>query len=108
MIVTHGVDAIGRLVAQFDKFRSNGVSAAPAWLNRLREEAFQRFTELGFPTTRQENWRLTSVKAISIYLDLGLPEVFVPIIDAFPDSHPLFIISQAYKLLFDKDYAWAI
>lgn len=87
MTVTRGVDATGRLVAQFDKFRSNGVSAAPAWLNRLREEAFQRFTELGFPTTRQENWRLTSVKAITQQAfvlphdaELPTPEQLVPLL----------------------------
>src|SRR5450631_1533966 len=39
--------------------------AAEPWLQRLRETAFQRFSELGFPTTHDEEWRFTNVSAIS-------------------------------------------
>jgi Fe-S cluster assembly protein SufD len=35
------------------------------WLHRLREEAFARFCETGFPTTRDEDWRFTNVSAIA-------------------------------------------
>jgi Fe-S cluster assembly protein SufD len=38
---------------------------APAWLQKLREEAFARFCEAGFPTTRDEDWRFTSVSPIT-------------------------------------------
>lgn len=38
--------------------------AAP-WLQQLREAAFHRFTELGFPTTRNEEWRFTNVAPIA-------------------------------------------
>ena len=38
--------------------------AAP-WLQQLRETAFQRFTELGFPTTHDEDWRFTNVAPIA-------------------------------------------
>jgi Fe-S cluster assembly protein SufD len=31
----------------------------------LRREAFRRFEDLGFPTTRQEEWRFTNVKRIA-------------------------------------------
>jgi hypothetical protein len=34
-------------------------SPAPAWLQPLRESAFARFAELGFPTTHHEEWRFT-------------------------------------------------
>ena len=37
----------------------------PAWLRRLREDAFARFCEKGFPTTKDEDWRFTNVSAIS-------------------------------------------
>lgn len=36
----------------------------PAWLARLREKAFERFEEVGFPTTAEENWKYTSVAPI--------------------------------------------
>jgi len=35
------------------------------WLKRLREDAFARFCETGFPTTHDEDWRFTSVSAIA-------------------------------------------
>ena len=38
--------------------------AAP-WVQALREAAFQRFAELGFPTTRDEEWRFTNVAPIA-------------------------------------------
>jgi Fe-S cluster assembly protein SufD len=36
-------------------------SSEPSRLRALREEAFDSFARLGFPTTRQEDWRFTNV-----------------------------------------------
>ena len=57
--------ATGRFVAQFREFAANGAGAAPPWLRELREGAIGRFVELGFPSTRQEEWRFTSVHPIA-------------------------------------------
>jgi len=38
--------------------------AAP-WLQELRDRAFHRFAELGFPTARNEEWRFTNVAPIA-------------------------------------------
>ncbi len=38
---------------------------AAGWIGELRNSAFQRFTELGFPTTRDEAWRFTNVATIA-------------------------------------------
>lgn len=38
--------------------------AAP-WLQQLREAGFRRFSELGFPTTHNEEWRFTNVAPIA-------------------------------------------
>jgi Fe-S cluster assembly protein SufD len=38
---------------------------AGPWLRKLRENAFQRFVELGFPTTHDEDWRFTNVAPIA-------------------------------------------
>ncbi len=37
----------------------------PAWLAHARRAALQRFADAGFPTTRDEDWRQTSVAAIA-------------------------------------------
>lgn len=35
------------------------------WLQRIREAAISHFAELGFPTTRQEEWRFTNVAPLT-------------------------------------------
>jgi Fe-S cluster assembly protein SufD len=47
-------------LAEFDRARPGG----PAWLQELRARAMSRFADLGFPTTREEEWRFTSVAPI--------------------------------------------
>ncbi len=54
-----------RYVADFEAFARNGASGAPEWLRELRRGAIARFAELGFPTTKQEEWRFTSVAPIA-------------------------------------------
>ena len=47
---------------------ADSFAATPAvggWLGDLRRNAFDRFTALGFPTTRDENWHFTSVTPIA-------------------------------------------
>ena len=39
--------------------------AQPQWLHSLRQQGFARFSETGFPTTHDEDWRFTNVAAIS-------------------------------------------
>ncbi len=63
--MTEVADRTARYVADFDAFARNGASGAPAWLRELREGAIARFSELGFPTTKQEEWRFTSVAPIA-------------------------------------------
>ena len=38
---------------------------APAWLQPLKSAAFARFSELGFPTTKNEEWRFTNVAPVA-------------------------------------------
>jgi Fe-S cluster assembly protein SufD len=40
-------------------------AGAPRWLEDLRDRAAARFAALGFPTTREEEWRFTSVAPIA-------------------------------------------
>ncbi len=52
-------------VEQFEAFSANGGGEGPSWLPALRKKAFERFTALGFPTTRDEDWHFTSVTPIA-------------------------------------------
>jgi Fe-S cluster assembly protein SufD len=52
--------------AAFSDLQSGtGGSAVPSWLARLRESAFDRFEQLGFPTTDEEEWKYTNVAPIA-------------------------------------------
>jgi len=46
-------------------FAALRASGGPAWLPTLRREAMDRFSALGFPTTRNEDWHFTSVTPIA-------------------------------------------
>ena len=39
--------------------------SGPRWLQDLRERAAVRFSALGFPTVREEDWRFTNVAPIA-------------------------------------------
>src|SRR3989475_5371740 len=63
--MTQLADTSERYVAAFKAFARNGAAGAPAWLKEMREAAITRFAQLGFPTTKQEEWRFTSVAPIA-------------------------------------------
>ena len=43
----------------------DGQHKSVAWLRALRERGFARFCEVGFPTTKDEDWRFTNVNPIA-------------------------------------------
>ncbi len=45
--------------------RQGSGQAAPAWVKERREAAAKRFAEVGYPTTRQEDWRFTNIAPIA-------------------------------------------
>jgi Fe-S cluster assembly protein SufD len=49
----------------FSEFEKVATGHALPWLRRLRQDAFARFSEVGFPTTHDEDWRFTNVSAIA-------------------------------------------
>jgi len=51
--------------ATFERFAARLADADAPWLDRLRTAAMARFVEKGFPTTREEAWRKTSVARIA-------------------------------------------
>lgn len=58
--MTAVAEQIGNWLTEFGK-----QPPVEPWLQALRESAFQRFAELGFPTTHDEEWRFTSVTPIA-------------------------------------------
>ncbi len=51
--------------ASFERFAERLSEKDAPWLRRLRTAAMARFAEMGFPTTRDEAWRKTSVARIA-------------------------------------------
>src|SRR2546426_6879431 len=49
----------------FSEFEKRAAGRNLPWLRSLREDAFARFCEVGFPTTHDEDWRFTDVSAIA-------------------------------------------
>jgi Fe-S cluster assembly protein SufD len=49
----------------FARFEGSFDGRRHLWLNSIRREAFDSFNALGFPTTRDEEWRFTSVSPIA-------------------------------------------
>jgi Fe-S cluster assembly protein SufD len=70
-----------------DAFREFAGARAgePAWVERLREGAFGRFEELGFPTTDEEDWKYTNVAPIArkAFPPAGLEQVEVVGVETF-------------------------
>lgn len=50
--------------AAFRAFQEQAGNDA-SWMNRLRESAFDRFEQLGFPTTGDEEWKYTNVAPLA-------------------------------------------
>ncbi len=73
-------------------------SRQPEWLRSLRQEAFSRFCDVGFPTTKDEDWRFTNVSPISSE-PFGLPQGGKAQLTA-TDVQPFLIESVACSLVF--------
>jgi Fe-S cluster assembly protein SufD len=52
-------------LANFDRFEKRTAGRRHPWLREIRQDAIERFRELGFPTPRHEEWRFTSVAPIA-------------------------------------------
>ena len=51
--------------SEFHRLERDCFEHDPPWLRSLRQDAIARFSELGFPTTRQEEWKYTNVSPIA-------------------------------------------
>jgi Fe-S cluster assembly protein SufD len=46
-------------------YSQQGEIATPGWAKRLRESAFDRFREIGFPSVKEEEWKYTNVAPLT-------------------------------------------
>src|SRR6266567_3412337 len=72
-------------LAKFERFEEE--AKQPSWLFPLRKAGIARFAELGFPTTRHEDWRFTNVAPIA-----RLP--FKPVFDSRAETVPDSALSE--------------
>jgi Fe-S cluster assembly protein SufD len=52
-------------LSNFARLEEKPGRASDAWLRRIRKDAIQRFAELGFPTTKLEEWKYTNVAPLA-------------------------------------------
>ncbi|MEW6296607.1 MAG: Fe-S cluster assembly protein SufD [Thermodesulfobacteriota bacterium] len=57
--------ALDRYLADFERFARENVAREPAWLRDLRASSIARFADLGFPTTRLEEWKYTNLAPLA-------------------------------------------
>lgn len=57
-------DACRHYLDEFRRIRNTLPGRNLPWLENLRDQAMQRFMEVGFPTLRSEDWKYTSVASI--------------------------------------------
>ena len=57
--------SVARYLEQFAQVEARAKSSGQAWLLPVRQEAMDRFAVLGFPTTRDEDWRFTNAAPIA-------------------------------------------
>ncbi len=61
----HVTEELDSYRVDFERFERDGAGSQPQWINRIRTAAFGRFVELGFPTTRLEEWKYTNVAPLA-------------------------------------------
>lgn len=81
--MTETSDAVAQYRAMNEQFLKRAEASAPAWLTRLRSEAIERFSDLGFPTRKLEAWRHTNLAPLG-KIKFSLQEDFVR--DSTPDK----------------------
>jgi hypothetical protein len=60
-------------IAAFRDYESSPDASAPSWVRELRKTAIDRFATLGFPTTKNEDWRFTRVRQLLQLPTMGSP-----------------------------------
>jgi Fe-S cluster assembly protein SufD len=65
MSLTTTTPELQNYLESFTRFEKIAPGRDVAWLRTLRHQGFARFSEIGFPTTHDEDWRFTNISPIS-------------------------------------------
>ena len=52
-------------MAAFEHWRAGAEASGPLWLNELRQAGISSFAALGFPSTKNEDWKYTNLEPIA-------------------------------------------
>ncbi len=52
-------------LSAFESFEQSANRKTPSWIHQTRRSAIARFSDLGFPTMREESWKYTNVSPIA-------------------------------------------
>jgi Fe-S cluster assembly protein SufD len=86
MTTTMTATDTGRFVEGFESFEKSLPASHPESLRQQRRQAIERFSSIGFPTIRQEEWRFTNVAPITrtaFNLDSAVDNVSASSIEPF-------------------------
>lgn len=89
---------ISGLDSYVEAFTAQKTAGQPDWLRRLRQDAFARFSDVGFPTTKEEDWRFTSTAPI-VQLPFVAGELKTTPVRA-EDLQPYLLPESALQLVF--------
>src|ERR1700716_3703503 len=64
-MISEAITAQDNYQAAFRALQSATPTGHASWLDRMRENAMERFTTLGFPTVAEEEWKYTNVAQIA-------------------------------------------
>ncbi len=97
MSATIEIAGLGSYLDAFTNLQQRG-SEQPEWLRTIREGAFGRFCDTGFPTTKDEDWRFTNPAPISQTM------FQLPLADgvqlSMADVQPFFLPDAVCRLVF--------
>ncbi len=97
MSATIQIASVGNYLESFTTLQQSTASQ-PQWLRTLREKAFGRFCDVGFPTTKDEDWRFTNVAPIAQQTFALRTESSTQV--SVEDLRPFVISSAACRLVF--------
>ena len=63
--MTAAKETPGLFLTHFARLEERLERDGDSWLHKIRKDAIGRFAELGFPTTRLEEWKYTNVAPIA-------------------------------------------
>jgi Fe-S cluster assembly protein SufD len=63
--LTTTIQNVDNYLHQFTDLSRRAAGTEQPWRRKLRDDAFARFCETGFPTTHDEDWRFTNISAIA-------------------------------------------